>query len=168
MGMQIDHKKAESINIDKIAKEELFKAAVRTMNKWKKNTRNGEGANRDRSQGWVNTGEGVNSITIQPQNEGKKEYEVGSDKVQMAVAEFGAEPHWPPFEPIADWVNEQGGLPNKGDDDFYISVRGVRGSMAEEGVRGFAPGRKAAATVRKNLEENVKKSIERKLEQKSF
>jgi hypothetical protein len=154
MGFSVDDgfEDMESQDIDRIAREEVFKAAINTQNTWKELL--------DRAE-WRNTGEGIESINIEPQTQGALEYTVGSEKIQIAIAEFGRAPGStpPPPEPIADWVNEQAGLPNKGDEDFKNTVYNVQMSIAEKGIEPIRAGRNAFSQESENAEQRLEERL---------
>lgn len=147
----------EGVDIEGIASEEIFKAAVRTQNTWRENLRR---------EGWVNTGEAVNDITIDPQQEGADAYTVGGDVIQLAIAEFGRAPgSFPPPSAIGEWVNEQAGMPNKGDSEFDSVVYAVSKSIAESGISGFRPGTRAFREESEKVADRIQQRIEEQLEE---
>ena len=139
------------IDFERIASEEAFKAAVRTQETWRDNLDAAD---------WRNTGEGIASIAIEPQTEGASEYKTGSDKVQILVAEKGRAPgSMPPHDDLADWVNEQANLPNRGEDGFENTVFNVRKAIAQHGIEGFQPGQRAFRAERERAVESIKERL---------
>jgi len=143
----------EESRIREVAQEELFKQANRFKTEWQDIMLD---------EGYVNTGETVNSITTAPSREGADSYTVGTDKIAALIAEFGRRPGaaMPPEEPIADWVNEQSGMPSRGDDDFDNVVFLVRRSIGENGIDAIMPARRAWEEVEGGYEEAVSKRLE--------
>jgi len=139
---------SEESRIREVAREELFKTAVRFQTRWQDLLIEAE---------WNNTGEGINSITLTPQREGADSYTVGSDKIQILIAEFGRRPGAapPPPDAIAPWVNEQSGLPSRGEEDFESVVYLVGQSIAENGIEAIAAGRRAFDGMGDAYEERV-------------
>jgi len=131
--------------IREVAQEELFSLAVRFQRRWREILRD---------EGFVNTGEAISDITIQPQREGSDSYRIGGDVVQLFIAEFGRRPgaKMPPEEPLRDWVSEQSGMPSRGDDDFDNTVFLVRRSIAENGIPAIRAARRAWADVEDGYE----------------
>lgn len=142
--------------IDKIASEETFKAAIKGRNLAEEITRR---------NGWVNTGEGVNSITIKPRTPGSLDYKVGSEKIQMVIAEFGRRPGapMPPEDPIIRWMNEVGIRPSE-DQTWEGLAYVIRRSIAENGIEGFSPFRRAARRASDEFEDQVEVRLEEELE----
>ena len=159
----------DDVSVQQIAREEVFRAAINTQNAWRENLR---------QHGFVNTGEAVNDVTVEPQREGADEYVVGGDVIQLAIAEFGRRPgaRMPPHEPIADWVHEQQGLPNRGDVQlldfgegpvevtFDQTVFLIRRGIAENGIEAFQPGQRAfreeAPKAQDRVEERRRQEME--------
>ena len=112
-------------------------------------------------EGWVNTGETVNSIVVQPAREGADSYTVGTDKIAALIAEFGRRPgaKAPPPDDLGEWVNEQSGMPNRGDDDFDSVVYLVGQSIAENGIDAIMPARRAWDQVDGEYEERVSERL---------
>jgi hypothetical protein len=139
--------------IQQIAEEEVFNLSVRFKNEWQDILIDAN---------WSNTGEGINSITLTPQREGATSYVVGSDKIQILIAEFGRRPgaKMPPAEPLREWVAEQAGLPNKGDDGFDGTVFVIRRAIAENGIEPLMAGRRAFARVEDSYVENVQRRLD--------
>ncbi|UBF23466.1 Mu gpG-like protein [Halorubrum tailed virus 28] len=150
-GSDFSEMPAES-RIREVAQSELFKQATRFQNEWQDIMLD---------EGYVNTGETVNSIVVKPSREGADSYTVGTDKIAALIAEFGRRPGaaMPPEEPIADWVNEQSGMPSRGEEDFDNVVFLVRRSIAENGIEAFMPARRAWENVEGKYEENVSKRL---------
>ena len=143
----------EDSRIQEVAQEEVFAQSIRFQNEWQDLLL---------EEGYVNTGETVNSIVIEPAREGSDSYTVGTNKVAALIAEFGRRPgaKMPPHQPIADWVNEQQGLPNTADDDFDNVVFLVRQSIAENGLEAFMPARRAWQNVADEYEQNVERRLQ--------
>lgn len=161
----IDVSEYEGVDIERIASEEAFRAAINTQNEWRDNLDQGVGAAGSHGRQYRNTGEAINDITISPQSEGASEYLVGGDVVQLAVAEWGAVFDGPPpFEPIADWAGEKGLNPEEGQ-TFEEMVNAIRWGIAEHGLEGFAPGRAAAKEVGPTYEENVIERLNEQIEE---
>ena len=142
----------EESRIREVAQEELFAQSVRFQNAWQDIMLD---------EGWVNTGETVNSITIQPAREGADSYTVGTDKIAALIAEFGRRPGaaMPPAAPLEEWVNEQSGMPSRGDDDFENVVFLVRRAIAENGIDAIMPARRAWDQVDGEYEERVSERL---------
>jgi hypothetical protein len=144
----------EGIDIEQAAKENLEYAGVTLQRQWRENMRRA---------GYVNTGEGVNSITIDFQGDTVR---VGSDLIQVIIGEYGRRPgSFPPHEPLADWVNEQSGMPSKGDEEFDSTVYAVRKSIAESGLPEWAFGRDAFKRTLDDIESDLQERLEREIEQ---
>lgn len=144
-------------DLQRIAREEAYKAAIRTQREWRKNLDRGEGAVGSHPRSYRNTGEAAGDITVVPESpDGGDVFEVGGDVVQLAVAEFGRVPtpgSPPPFEAIADWARERGLSPDEG--TFEEMVDAIRFSIADDGLEPFGPGRLAAQKVGPEYEKNV-------------
>lgn len=164
----------EGINVEEIASEEAFRAAVNTMNAWKENLDEGVGEagthaqyreNGKEDTQYRNTGEAVDSITMDPQEPGHLEYEVGSNRVQVAVAEVGRSPGSPPppFKPIADWAREKGIEP-EGDQSFEAMVNAFRFAIAERGIPGFKPAKRAADAIGPEFERRTVERLNEEIE----
>ena len=138
--------------IREVAQEELFNQAVQFQRKWRNNLRDA---------GWFNDGEAVNDITIDPQREGSDSYRIGGDVIQLLISEFGRRPGapMPPEEPIADWVNEQSGMPSRGADNFDDVVFLVRRAIGENGIEPVAGGRRAWKDLEDLYEESVEEDL---------
>lgn len=165
----IDVTEYEGIDVDRIAREEAFKAAVRTQNEWRDNLDQGTGATGSHGRSYRNTGEAINSVVVSPQSDDASEYVVGGDVVQLAVAEFGRVPtpnSPPPFDAIADWARERGLQPD-GDQSFASMVDAIRWSIARNGLDGFAPGRLAAKEVGPTYRESVIERINDEIDRQS-
>jgi len=147
--------------LERISREEAFKAAVRTQREWRTNLDRGEGAVGSHPRSYRNTGEAAGDITVTPADpEGSDEFRVGGDVVQLAVAEFGRVPSPgspPPFEAIADWARERGLSPDEG--TFEEMVDAIRWSIADNGLEPFGPGRLAAQEVGPTYQENVEERL---------
>jgi hypothetical protein len=157
----------DGADIEQIASEEAFKAAVRTQRAWRENLDEGKGAIGSHPRSYRTTGEAAGDITVTPTEEGAEEYEVGGDVVQLAVAEFGRVPtpnSPPPFDAIADWARERGLRP-EGEQSFEEMVEALRWSIAEEGLEPFGPGRLAAQQEGPEYERRAKERIERAIEE---
>jgi len=148
-------------SLEQIAREEAFKAAVRTQRAWRENLEQGKGAVGSHPRAYRNTGEAVGDITVTPADpEESNEFRVGGDVVQLAVAEFGRVPtpgSPPPFEAIADWARERGLSPDEG--TFEEMVDAIRWSIADEGLEPFGPGRLAAQQEGPKYEERATERI---------
>lgn len=158
--------KYPDMNLQKILREEMFKMAVKCSNEWSDNISQGRGAEGSHGGPYINTGEARDSITIVPDKPDSDNYKVGSDKVQVAIAEFGRAPGEkpPPFKPIARWVQEKG-IAQKGEDKFYPIVKTIQKNIGEGGLEAFAPGRLAYQEAIKNIDEKVEKRIQTKISQ---
>lgn len=66
----IDVREYEGLPVATIAAEELYRTAIRTMNTWRENIRNGRGAAGNHGSPYVNTGEAASDVTIEPKAEG--------------------------------------------------------------------------------------------------
>jgi hypothetical protein len=151
-----------------IAREEAFKAAIRTQEQWRENLDKGQGAVGSHPRAYRNTGEAVGDITVEPADpEASNEFRVGGDVVQLAVAEFGRVPtpgSPPPFEAIADWARERG-LSPEGEDTFEEMVDAIRWAIADNGLEPFGPGRLAAQEVGPTYQENVEERLNNIIEE---
>lgn len=175
---EVDVEAYDGVDVLSIAREEVFRAATRTQKRWKKNLTKGRGAVPAKTSGgkrnpsWVNTGGGRSSITLEPQEQGALAYRVGSDKIQIIVAEVGRSPGEPPppWAPIAQWAKEVGIV-----DTFYLeedeapesvqdTLTAIRMSIAKNGIGGFAPGYEAGKReeprFRRRLLERTQAEIE--------
>ena len=148
-------------SLEQIAREEAYKAAIRTQSTWRENLEQGKGAVGSHPRGYRNTGEAVGDITVTPSDpEASNEFRVGGDVVQLAVAEFGRVPtpgSPPPFDAIADWARERGLSPDEG--TFEEMVEAIRWSIADEGLEPFGPGRLAAQKEGPKYEERATERI---------
>lgn len=173
----VDISAYEGIEVERIAREETFKAAVRTQNQWRENLDKGKGAlgrhGRYRESGtsdtqFRNTGEAVNDITVTPA-EPSLEHFVGGDVIQLAIAEFGRVPSPnspPPYQAIADWAREKGLQPDQGE-TFEEMVDAIRWAIADRGIPGFAPARLAAQQVGPEFEENTIRRLNEEIGEQS-
>lgn len=156
-------------DLEQVASEEAFKAAIRTQSAWRENLDKGRGAVGSHPRSYRNTGEAAGDITVTPSSEGASEYQVGGDVVQLAVAEYGRVPtpgSPPPFEAIADWARERGLRPEEGQ-SFEEMVDAIRFSIADEGLPPFGPGRLAAQEEGPKYEQRVEERINRIIEEQS-
>jgi len=142
----------EESRIREVSQSALFKTAVTFQTRWQDLLIEAN---------WQNTGEGINSITITPQREGADSYTVGSDKIQILISEFGRRPGAdpPPPDAIAPWVNEQSGMPSRGEEDFESVVYLVGQSIAENGIEPIAAGRRAFEGMGDEYEERVARRL---------
>lgn len=154
----------EDSRIREVAQSEVFNQSVRFQNEWQ---------NILLDAGWQSTGEGINSITIDPQREGSDSYTIGSDKIQILISEFGRRPGAkpPPPDSLADWVHEQEGLLNRGETEtrdfgdgpvtvtFDAVVYLIGQAIAENGIAPIQAARRAW----KNVDGEYEKNVERKL-----
>ena len=169
MSFDVDSDDFEAPDIEKIAKEETFRAAVNTQNRWREIL--------DQA-GWRNTGEAINDVTVEPKTDGASEYLVGGDVVQLAIAEFGRRPgaKMPPYEPIADWVHEQEGMLNRGESkmvdfgDGPVSVTFdslvflVRRAISDKGIEPIGAGRKAFREESENAAQRIDDRVSDEME----
>lgn len=159
----------DKADLERIASEEAFKAAIKTQREWRNNLDEGRGAVGSHPRPYRNTGEAINDITVVPAEEGATEYRVGGDVVQLAVAEFGRVPtpgSPPPFAAISDWARERGLTP-EGGQTWEQMVDAIRWSIADEGLPAFGPGRLAAQQVGPEYEEAVIERINRLIDEQS-
>jgi hypothetical protein len=138
--------------IREVAQEELWNQAVQFQLKWRSNLRDA---------GWVNDGEAVADVTIDPPREGSDSYLVGGDLIQLLIGEFGRRPgsKAPPPDKLGEWVNEQAGLPSKGDDDFDSAVYLIGQSIAENGIEPTRSARRAWKTMEDLYEDSVEAEL---------
>jgi len=143
-------------DIEKIIREETFKAAIRLMNKWISNIEGGTGSGGSHGGPYVNTGESASSIQIDPERQGAEEYTIFSDKIQTLIAEVGRAPGStpPPFAPISQWVHEKLGI-RQGSPDHYGVVRAIQLSIGKNGIDPFMPMEKAVIDVVADLEQRM-------------
>ena len=171
---EVDLDPYEWIEVERIASEEAFRAAINTMNAWKANLDEGIGEagkhaqyrnNGKEDTQYRNTGEAVDSITVEPQEPGHLEYTVGSDRVQVAVAETGRSPGEPPppFKPIEDWANEKGLEPEDGQ-TWEEMINGIRFAIAERGIPGFKPAEQAGNEIGPEFEENTVRRLNEEID----
>ena len=102
---EVDADFYEGIDIDQVTEDALDAVAVDVQRNWQENM--------DRA-GYRNTGETINSITIDKPEEFVRL--IGSDRIAALIGEVGRAPgagHPPPDE-LGDWVAEQAGLPKRG------------------------------------------------------
>ena len=142
----------EDSRIQEVAREEVFKQAIRFQERWQDLLR---------EAGWVNTGETLNDITLEPQRQGSDSYRVGGDRTALLISEFGRRPgaKAPPPDKLGQWVHEQQGLPNKGDDEFDTTVYLIGQSIAENGIEPVQAGRRAFQNVEGVYEQNVERRL---------
>lgn len=160
---EVDVGKYRGVNASKIVSEELFGGAIRAQQKWQENLRGGVGALGSHGGAYVDTGEALNDITIQPAAPGHIEYVVGGDVVQLAVAEFGRRPgRAPPYDAIAAWARRKGLQPEDGQ-TFDSMVFAIQQAIAKNGLAAFAPAQRAADDVMRDLEARIAARIEREM-----
>lgn len=155
--LKVKTKLYKGLKIKGKASNVLFKGAVRCMNRWKENLDSGTGADGSHGRPYRDRGQTVNDVTMSPQTPGSSEYAIGGDVIQLAVAEFGrvATPgRPPPFDVIAQWVKRKG-IAAPGDDGFYPIVEAIRWKIAAEGLKGFAPGRRASEDTEREMEKEL-------------
>lgn len=158
---EVDVGKYRGIDVSKIVSEELFGAATRAQQKWQENLRGGVGALGSHGGPYVDTGEALNDITIEPAAPGSSEYVVGGDVVQLAVAEFGRRAgRAPPADAIAAWARRKGLQPHEGQ-SFESMVFAIQQAIAAHGLPAFAPAQRAADDVMRDLDERIARRIER-------
>jgi len=147
----------DDVPIQQIARDEIFKAAIRTQETWR--------AILDEA-GWVDEGNAKADITISPQGQGADEYEVGGDIIQLIIAEYGRRPGapMPPHKPIAEWVHRQAGMPSQGDDGFDNTVFNVRQHIAENGLEPIRAGARAFRRESERAQESVDTEIDEAME----
>jgi hypothetical protein len=147
----------DGTDLEMVAREEAYKAAIRTQRAWRKNLDQGKGAVGSHPRSYRNTGEAAGDITVVPESPDKgTEFKVGGDVVQLAVAEFGRVPtpgSPPPYDAIVDWARERGLSPDEG--TFEEMVNAIRWAIADRGLEPFGPGRLAAQEVGPTYEANV-------------
>lgn len=143
------------MDIEARIREELFKTAIDMQNRWADHLADGTGIGQHRGP-YVNTGEAVASIDIDPPMAGAPEYTVFSDTWQVLIAEVGRAPGSkpPPFAPIADWVHEKLGIARDAP-DFHGIVRAVQMKIARDGLAPFLPMEKSIAEVVQGLEQRM-------------
>lgn len=152
-GMDVEVDPYEGLDFQEIANQELQKAAIRTQEYWRDNLRD---------YGWVDRGEAVNDVAVVKVDD--TTYKIGGDVIQLAIAEFGRAPgEMPPKEDISEWARRKGLQPNEGQ-DWDGMVYAIRKSIAEDGIEGFSPGRRAAKKASKKVERDVSDHIDRELE----
>ena len=156
---KVEGKPYAGIDILAIAEEQVFKSAVRGLNAWKDNLGAGEGAKGSRRP-WVDTGEARANLSIRPGDEGSLEYEVYGNVIQLYIAEFGRSPNNapPPKKAIEDWVARKG-IATRGSPEFDGIVHAVRMKIAKDGIKGFAPGLKAAHDSTVGLEAELRERL---------
>ena len=161
-----DFAELDELDLDQIAREELFKHAIDFQEQWQDNLLEGVGYLGNRPEGpYKNTGEAINDVTLEPQSEGATSYKIGGDVVQLAVAEFGRVPSPgspPPFDAIADWAREKQLTPDEGQ-TFDEMVDAIRFNIADRGLPAFAPGRAAFFELEGEYERRVSERVEREL-----
>ena len=150
-----DFENLGDLDIEGIAREELFKISIQFQTKWQ---------DRLLDAGWKNTGEAINDITVEPQAEGSTSYTIGGDVIQLAISEFGRSPgSFPPPDAMGQWVHEQQSLPNKGDDEFDNVVFLVSRAVAENGIEPIMGGRNTWHELEGEYERRVSERVEREL-----
>jgi len=125
----------DGVDFEKLTEDALDAVAVETQETW-----------RDLMDeaGYRNTGEAIRSIAVERPNTFTRL--VGSDRIQVLIGEVGREPgSMPPRDPIANWVDEQAGLPSRGDEDFDDTVWGVRKGIEENGLPAYHFAERAVA-----------------------
>lgn len=137
----------------------LFRVANDTKNNWQDNLDRGVGLGSHGSP-YVDTGETVNDVTVEPPEEGSDLYRVGGDVVQLSIAEFGRRPGapMPPDEPIRRWARRVGLVPREGEteDDMIL---GIRRHIAVHGLEGFAPGMAAVLATCDDMPDNLREEL---------
>lgn len=145
----------KGIDFEKITKQELKKTAIRLQNDWRDDLR---------SVGYVNTGEGVNSITPDFSRLDNYIVSVGSDKIQIVISEYGrragATP--PPFKPISRWAREKG-LQPRNNQSWRSMVFAICQSIGEEGLPEYGFGRKNHRKHGKEFTKNLQARIDEEL-----
>ena len=137
-------------DIEKIALKEAEKQAIRFQTEWQDNMIEAD---------YKNTGEAINSITVERIPDG---FRIGTDKIQAIVGEFGRSPGtFPNVNALAEWVNEQTGLPDRGDSDFDNAVYNIGKQIAEEGL----PPYRFARSAWENLEDEYEQRVQERLEE---
>lgn len=144
----------DGMDIEKVHRENLEYAGVTIQREWRDNLRD---------VNYKNTGETINSITFEI---GDDVVTIGSDNIAAAIAEFGRRPgaKAPPPGPLGEWVHEQSGMPNKGDEDFDNTVYLVGQSIAANGLPEYASGRDAFADSIRDIEKDLEKRINAEIE----
>ena len=151
----------DDFDIGETAQQELAKQAIRFQTRWIENLLDA---------GWVNTGEGVNSITVDKIPDG---FRIGTDKIQVLIAEVGRSPGtMPPHDPISQWVHEQSDMPNKGESETRM-VDGeeqtvthedvvflVRRSIKQTGIEPIRAARNAWESTEDEYEQSVTEELE--------
>lgn len=148
------------IDAKKKLEDEIFKFAVRIKNGWESNLREGSGI-LSHGRPYVNTGEAVSSIQLEPNRAGSDNYIIFSDKMQTLIAEVGREPggKMPPKAAIENWVHEQLGI-GFDESDFDSIVYAVRRNIAKFGLDPFMPMEKALVDVVAELEKKLGEASE--------
>lgn len=147
-----EFRELSDVPIARIAREEVFRAAVKTQGAWQDNMD---------EEDYRNTGETINSITIEPQAQGADAYTVGSDKIAALIGEFGRAPgSFPHVGQLGEWVHEQAGLPDKGDDDFDTAVYNIGKHIAENGLPAYRFGTRAFREVSRELEAELEERFD--------
>lgn len=145
-----DFEEMDSEPIEETATQELEKQAIRFQTRWQDNMIEAD---------YKNTGEAINSITVERIPDG---FRIGTDKIQAIVGEFGRSPGtFPDVAALAEWVNEQTGLPDRGDSDFDNAVYNIGKQIAEEGL----PPYRFARNAWENLEDEYEKRVQERLEE---
>lgn len=165
MGFEVETNVYNGLDIEGSAQRALFETAVEAKNKYAENVQRGRGADGTHPGGFVDRGEAINSITIQPQADDATEYRVGGDAIQLLIAEFGRAPNnsMPPREPIEEWARRNGLEPND-DQDWDGMIFAIRKKIAEDGIEGFAPAQLTASQMKGRLLERANGDIQRQLD----
>ena len=140
--------------------EELWKAAERTRQQWQDNLDQGKGATGSHGRPYVGTGEAIARTTVSPPLPGADEYLIAGETIQHLIAEFGRAPgsKLPPHDVISQWAREQGLQPAEGqtrDDMIWL----IRRSIAEHGLKGFAPAQLAVDMISPTVDSNIRARI---------
>ncbi len=165
MSMEVDVEDGlDNIDLNQVIKKTLFKTAIKCKNEYQTNIRKGIGADGFHDHPFVDTGEALNDITVEPQGPAHA-FNVGGDVIQLAIAEFGRSPGsaMPPDKPIRRWAHRKGLTPREGQ-TFDRMVYGIRKSIGRKGIEGFAPARLAAIRTKDKMQRDFKEQVNNEIE----
>jgi len=102
----VDIEEYGGIDLEQITDDALDATAVDVQTNWQDNMAEAD---------YRNTGDTINSITIETPQQFVRL--IGSDRIAALIGELGRAPGTghPPPDAIGDWVNEQSGLPDRGE-----------------------------------------------------
>lgn len=148
-------------DLEKRLQEEVFSLAIDVQNHWIDNLSTGEGMS-SHGHPYVNTGEAVSSIHLDPEDPNSDTYTIYSDKIQTLTAEIGLAPgNWVSFKALSQWVHEKLKIPLD-DPANYPITKAIQKNIFDNGLDPFSPMEKAIVDVIADLEERLGKALDPK------